>query len=343
MSLNSPRMLFVGDGWLGSNARSLAEGFRQAGAEVILVDTTEVSRPRRLSPSWFFSKASSGSRSPWSVNAIHSEIEDISTSWKPDVLFCFKTIHLDQQRLLSNSASVKIHYSADDVSNSYNLTNDYLRFENFWSVIVTTKRHNVDELIRRGVKEALMIFSAYDPAWHHLAARRRLRRYQVGFIGNYREDRKKLIVDLARRFGSEFVIEGPGWSRVPELVGTNVKIGAGKYGEDFSVAVSSIISNLVLLNSDNRDSHTCRSFEIPAAGGLFLGERTDEHQLLLEDGKECLLFSDKDELFDQLRYIEDNSAQIEAIAMAGYNRIVGGRHRYVDRARDILKFVNCES
>ncbi|WP_196810847.1 CgeB family protein [Arthrobacter sp. 35W] len=342
MNSISPRVLFVGDGWLGSNARSLAEGFRQAGADVILVDTTSTSRPRRLSPSWTFSKVKSGKRSPWSVAAIHDQIDEISNAWNPDILFCFKTIHLDQERLLSNAAKIKVHYSADDVSNAYNTTNEYLKYESAWDLVVTTKKHNMDELAQRGAKRTLMVMSAFDPAWHHLSARRTSRQFQVGFVGNYREDRKNLLVELGSQFGSNLIVEGPGWSRVPELVRTNAVVGSGKYGEDFSIAVASIVSNLVLLNSDNRDTHTCRSFEVPASGGLFVGQRTAEHQEILEENKECLLFSTEDELFAHLHEIKNDSNRAQVLARAGHDRILRDGHRYVDRAREILEFLDAK-
>lgn len=58
------KILFIGDDWVGSNARSMADGFRQAGHEVIVVDTTPVTLPTRLSPAWVYSKAMRR-RAPW--------------------------------------------------------------------------------------------------------------------------------------------------------------------------------------------------------------------------------------------------------------------------------------
>jgi spore maturation protein CgeB len=100
--------------------------------------------------------------------------------------------------------------------------------------------------------------------------------------------------------------------------------------------VASVTANLVLLNSDNRDTHTCRTFEVPAAGGLFVGERTDEHAALLDDGVECLLFSDADELHEHLRWCDERPDLACKVAELGHRRIVRGGHRYVDRAGQII-------
>ncbi|WP_067542115.1 CgeB family protein [Nocardia crassostreae] len=329
------RILFVGDDWVGSNARSLADGFRQAGHEVVVVDTTPVTLPARLSPPWVYSKLAR-QRAPWDVQAVHRDIEAAAAAFAPDVLFAFKAVHLDQQRLLATPAALRVHYSPDDVSNPYNTSPEYLAHESRWDLIVTTKWHNVPELAARGARSVKFVRSAYDPAWHRPCARRGARRFLVGFIGAVRPDRQDLLVSLARDFHGDMLLRGPGWRRVRPLWGTGADIGGPVYGEHFSAAVAAVTANLVLLNSDNRDTHTCRTFEIPAAGGLFVGERTDEHAELLQDDTECFLFSGPTELREILDRCARYPEQVAKIAEAGHRRILADGHRYVDRAREII-------
>ncbi|WP_043651370.1 CgeB family protein [Nocardia thailandica] len=329
------KILFAGDDWLGSNARSLAEGFRQAGHEVVVVDTTPVTLPPRWTPSWTYAKVA-GRRAPHSVDAVHTRLERAAAQLRPDVLFAFKSVYLDQDRLLNIPAALRVHYSPDDVSNPYNTTPDYLANEARWDLVVTTKRHNVEELTARGAQRVLYVRSAYDPAWHRPSARRGSRRYLVGFIGVERPDRSPAVVSLARTHGARMLVSGPGWRKNSALRATRAQIGDGAFGEQFSITVASITANLVLLNSDNRDTHTCRSFEVPAAGGLFVGQRTDEHAELLADGTECLLFSSAEELDEILGWCADHPEAADAMAMAGHRRIAAGGHRYLDRAREII-------
>lgn len=329
------KILFVGDDWVGSNARSLANGFEQAGHDVVVIDTTSISLPLRLSPPWIYSKIKH-QRLPHLVRRVHDRIDQAAATFKPDMLFGFKTINLDQERLLTTSADLHVHYSPDDVANPYNLSPSYLEFESKWDLIVTTKRHNVGELHERGAASVKFVLSAYDPAWHHLSARRVSTQYAVGFIGACRPDRRDSVVRLARRHRGQMLIRGPGWRRVPQLQLTHAAVGGPVYGEHFSATVSTIAANLVFLNSDNRDTHTCRTFEVPAAGGLFVGERTDEHDALFADRKECFLFSDTEELDDILTWCSRNPAHASKVAEAGRIKTVEGRHRYVDRACEII-------
>lgn len=329
------KILFAGDDWVGSNASSLADGFRRAGHEVVVVDTTPVTLPRRLSPPWIYAKATSR-RAPTVVDAVHTEIDRVAAEFAPDMLFAFKAVHLNQPRLLAVPARLHVHYSPDDVANPKNISTEYLAHESEWDLIVTTKRHNLPELTRRGARAALFVRSAYDPAWHHPCARRGTRRFLVGFIGVQRPDRRDLIVDLARRYGPAMAVYGPGWRRVPPLRGSRAVVRGPVYGQRFSAAVAGVTANLVLLNSSNRDTHTCRSFEIPAAGGLFVGERTGEHAELLHEDRECFLYSDDAELHDILARCAREPERAAAVAEAGYRRIVSGAHSYADRAREIV-------
>jgi spore maturation protein CgeB len=134
-------------------------------------------------------------------------------------------------------------------------------------------------------------------------------------------------------------LAGPGWQRDPVAQASAATVAGAQYGQDLSIAIAPVTANLVLLNSDNRDTHTCRTFEVPAAGGLFVGERTPEHLDLLDDGTEALLFSGEEEMQELLGRCRSNPADVAAIAAAGYRRIVGGGHRYVDRAQEIINDV----
>lgn len=329
------RVLFIGDAWLGSNARSLANGFRLAGHEVLHVDTSSVNLPQRWSADWVFLKAS-GQRRAQLVENVHQQIEQAYAAFRPQLVFCFKTVHLRQDRLVDLGKTARVHYSADDVSNPYNTTPEYLEYESAWDAVITTKRHNIDELSERGVANPIFVSSAYDPALHHPVARRRVTQYSVGFLGNSRGDRRNLMRDLARRHGAEMVIGGPGWNRDPVLRRSAAHLLPGAYGEDFSYFVASVRANLVLLNSENRDTHTCRSYEVPAAGGLFVGERTPEHEDLLIDGREGYLFDSPAELEAVLERIENSPEEASIVALRGFTKVVSGNNAYSDRAQQIL-------
>lgn len=335
--MTGTRLLFVGDLWRGSNAKSLADGFAASGADVVCVDTTGVASPSLGSAEWLY-KRLWGRRAPWLLDRVHGEVRSLAEAFKPQVIVCFKSIYLDQELLLRlPGRPLTVHYSPDDVSNPANTTIEYLAAESGWDLVVTTKRHNVPELLARGVTRVEFVLSAYDPAWHHISYRRSSGRWRVGFVGNYRPDRVQIFRILGSEFPNQCVIYGPYWRwRLPRGI-PGIQLSGARYAEDFSTAVSEIEANIVLLNSDNRDTHTCRTFEVPAAGGLFVGERTSEHQELLTDARECLFFSSEQDLIDVLHRVRRFPEEARQMASAGHRRITTSGNTYADRARQIMR------
>jgi hypothetical protein len=314
----------------------MASGLEAAGHDVRIVDTTPIAKPTPLSLPWWSRKLPGGGL-PDPGDRLLSTARELARDWRPDVLFCFKTVRLDQQRLLDLPVPLKVHYSPDDVSNSENVTADYLAHEQHWSLVVTTKRHNVEEIAARSGTKPLFVWSAFDPAWHHpRPLQRPYTEYVAGFIGNARPDRLALVTRLSRRLGRDFLLAGERWSRMSPTLARHASVRGPRYGESFSSAVRAVRCNLVLLNAANRDSHTCRSFEVPAAGGLVLAERTADHQLLFDEGREALMFSSEDELLDLVACTGREPDRFAEIRRRGHERIVGGNHSYRYRAAEIL-------
>ena len=310
------KILFVGDDWVGSNARSLADGFRQAGHDVVVIDSSPITLPRRLSPSWTFAKATTR-RAPWTTERLHTDIEQAAATFRPDMLFCYKTIHLDQPRLLSVPAALRVHYSADDMSNPYNTTPGYLEHESRWDAVVTTKRHNVAEMTARGARHVTFVLERLRSGLASSVCDEDTQALPGRFHRGSSPRPRGPVAHPCSKARQRHVSGGPGWRRDTALVKSSAAIAGPSYGQDLSVAIAPVCANLVLLNSDNRDTHTCRTFEVPAAGGLFVGERTDEHNELLTEGTEALLFDSPAELDEILMRCAGHPDEVAAIAARG--------------------------
>lgn len=332
------KILFVGALWTGSNALSLANGFAENGHRVVGVDTRSVNFPRRFSPAWFHKRLSGNGP----ISRLHHKIARTCESFAPDLLVCFKTVGMRQDELLSLPIPVKIHYSPDDASNPVNITPEYLKYEQHWDLVVTTKSFNVQELLARGARNVQFVWSAYDPAWHHRTAGLSNTRYRLGFIGRNRPDRAPVLRNLGRQYGSSMIVGG-GSELGRGMKSTSVTRCGSIYGEALSELIGRIDTNLVFLNSDNRDLHTCRSFEVPAAGGLVLGQRTPEHAMIFAEDHEALFFDSDEELYDKLDWIDHNGQAARRIAEAGHRAVVSGLNSYANRAEEILSRVDAHS
>lgn len=323
----------------GSNSRSLADGFVAAGHEVRIVDTSFASNPRIGSPLWLSKKLSRGVTS--GANAkLREDLHQASAGFQADLHVAIKTVMFDQEMILSVSAARRVHVSFDDVSNMENITPAYLAHESQWDAIVTTKMHNVDELQARDARAVIAIQGAYDPAYQRITVPFRNRPHKVGFIGAARKDRIHLPRELAQRLPDDGVVFGPRWERHYPGGLDGVKILPSVVLSDYTDAANSIRMGIVLLNSENRDTHTMRSYETPACGQLFLGQRTAEHSAMFEEGREALFFDSWEELWGQAEMALRDARLMERIALAGHNRLIHGKNTYADRAQEILGAVN---
>jgi hypothetical protein len=329
------KILVVGTMYSGSNARSFADAFA-VDHEVRRVDLSPWVSAPRFSKAWY-QQRQHRRLTPQADAQLRVALAVASQGWKADLLFCFKTVWADQRALLEVPAAVRVHYLPDDASNPSNVTPQYLEHEHGWDTIVTTKTHNVRELEERGARHVILVRSAYDPRIHHGSPARAGRLYTLGFIGAARRDR----LDLPHRFANhaspgQAVVRGPKWRRRYPFGVKGVRIGGPVHGPDYASVASEIFASPILLNSENRDAHTCRSFEIPACGVLAIAPRTSEHQAILEEGSEALMFSSDAELDACLDRVASHPQELEAMAAAGHRRILRDRHSYEDRVSEIL-------
>lgn len=331
-----PKVLVVGDMSKGSNSLSLAEGFLAHTEQLDFVDTSPITSARIGSPAWLHRKAYSEILPRLHSKIIDQYIRAIGLI-NPDLILCIKTIDFNQSQLLDEGKALKCHLSFDDVSNPENISDEYLEYETAWDLVFTTKRHNISELRARGVRSPQFIYGAYDPKIHFSQKHYLGRKYSAGFIGAARSDRITLPQVLAKSFPKQSVVCGPRWRRTYPMGIPDLDLFNARYGEAYKLLASEIQAGVLLLNSANRDTHTNRTFEIPAAGQLIIGPSTEEHLELFEDGKEAIFldrFSVKD-IPKMLDVIGDTKLMAK-IAGAGQRRLLEGHHTYEDRALEIL-------
>ncbi|MCL5666500.1 MAG: glycosyltransferase [Patescibacteria group bacterium] len=117
-----------------------------------------------------------------------------------------------------------------------------------------------------------------------------------------------------------------------EIVKLFIKEELGKYSLNFQFP----ISNLQSLAGKRRRQIKARIFEVPACGGFLLTGDADNLRDYYEDGKEIVLFKDKNDLVEKCRYYLEHEGERQAIALAGYQRTIKD-HTYEQRFREIFK------
>lgn len=330
-------VLFIGDDWYGSNATSMRDAIAELDLSVDTVNTFQLAEARGHISRRMVKKTSPRLYEAFSTNRVTRAVASAVQRRHYDLAFVFKGTNVGSEAVesLRRSGATTVHYHPDDSANSDNVSATYLESEPLYDLHVTTKSHNVDELRQRAPKSRIVnVLCAFDPRWHRRLAS--VPSQRLGLIGTLRPDRVDLVVNLARSAKSgegEMLVAGTGWGAVAGLRGI-AEVIPPAFGIDFSRTVSRAGVQLGVLNSANRDSHTCRTFEIPAAGGLFLGERSLEHEQIL--GDTALLYGNPEEALSMAAWALSNPEGSRRLAEASWERITQGGNTYLDRALEIL-------
>lgn len=327
-------LLYVGHLGSGSNALSLLNGFKGLVEHTTYIDTKFLDSPPRISIRrvlhryfpFIYANVSATIVTCLMKYRIHHD--------KPTVLFVYKGNWL-RSSVLQKFHGSKVHFHPDDSSQDVNRTRIFDSAESSYDLHFTTRSENVIEIHARTQKPVYKTKFAYDKHWHFRGGVLNFegRTPKIGFIGHARQDRNQLILNIARRYPGSLFIAGLKWNRVKDLK-EFANVLPPMYEVAFSSLVEKVPLQLGLLNSANRDQHTARSFEIPAAGGLILAEDTSEHREIFGPGENALFFRTESELFEKIDWVFNNPKLATEIANNGYLHITRGKNSWEDRAQD---------
>ena len=171
-----------------------------------------------------------------------------------------------------------VNYSTDDPWNPALRAPWFLSTINAYDAAFTTRRANIEDFRRAGVRDVHHIPFGYDPEVHRPwpADKPAGRRSDVLFVGGCDSDRIPLINALIDA-GLEVALFGGYWDRHAKTR----PYWRGMADQDTIRATSAAACvSLVLVRRANRDDAVMRSYEAAAIGGCILAEDTPEHREL---------------------------------------------------------------
>jgi spore maturation protein CgeB len=345
------KVLYVGPDYRGSNGTCWRDAFVALGCDVRTVDSEGLfTWPHALHERLL---ARAGRRPPRRPRErFNRAVVAVAEEFRPQLTFFVQARHVVEATVASAAAfGPTVVYYNDDMFNPANQTFTFAATVRRADCLVTTKSFNVPEFEHAGARMVVYQPNAFDPAIHWPArptsAETARLAGDVAFVGTFRPARADFLSEAIARLDPAVVnVWGGGWHKMrrPSFwlrhrrwapLRRRVR-GGPLWCEDMGKAIQANKVVLGLLNHDNRDQHTSRTFEIPACGGFMLAERTDEHREYFAEDREAVYFSSLEELVDKARFYSTHARQRAAIAGRGHERCVQGGHRYVDRARDLL-------
>lgn len=342
------RILFIGENWYGSNARSCAEALRRLGCNVLDVDAQTFFPQPRL----FTSRVAGRLARPRLVREFNDYILATAEQFKPDILLAFKGnfVRASTLRAIGAGGAALYNYYPDTSAFSYGKWIPQSLPE--YDCVFYTKPFWYKDVSRQlRLKAAYFLPHGYDPELHKIVKLdpRDIQDFgcDVSFIAThsaYKEGMLKCLVQL--RPNLDFSIWGNGWAqrcRAHELQ-KHIK-GVPLLGESYVRGIQAGRINLAIMQgpvfgASSSDLTTSRTYTIPACGSFMLHERNPEVLGLYEEGKEIECFESAKELAEKIDYYLAHPQERERIARAGHARCVPA-YSYDNRMSEIIRW-HCE-
>lgn len=319
------RILYIGDGQVGSTSLHRADALRRLGHEVTLVDATRALDIRsKASRIWHYRTGY-----VFKVGAVQRticrQLEDhtFDVGWINGGEAVGKGLLAD----LKKRCTTLVNYNNDDPTGCRDWTRwiTFRRCIRHYDLLVVVRPQNLAEYPKYGAQRVQRVFMGYDPVAHApiglTGDERRTWASEVLFAGTWMPERGPFLKRLIE-LGVPITIRGDRWHKAREWDAIKHRVaGPGAHGRDYVAAIQSAKVCLGLLSKGNRDLHTTRSTEIPYLGAVFCAERTIEHTEMYREEYEAVFWSDADECAKKCHALLQDEARRLRIAAAGQKKV----------------------
>ncbi|MEM6415365.1 MAG: glycosyltransferase [Pseudomonadota bacterium] len=342
-AIKSLRILAVSALWQGANDYAFVRAFRRAGHSVQVVSE------RDFIPSWRSAALRllrKGLKERLAGNYNQALVETARV-FSPDLFFVFKGANVYAATIgaIKAGGAIAIQFYPDVSFRTHGpfLPKALPQFD--W--VLTTKSFGLADMATQlGVHSASFLPHAYDPETHRPlpCTQKDAAQYacDASFIGNWSAKKQGFLSALTNALPSlDMKIWGPAaWRSAGQSAACFQDYPV--FGDEYAKAVQLSCINIALLSeartgSSSGDLITARTFEIPAAGGFMMHERTEEAMQYFKDGKECAFFDGPDDLVEKVRYYLAHDEERRAIAEAGHRRCMTSGYSVDDRARAVVE------
>jgi spore maturation protein CgeB len=337
------RILAVAETWYGANSDSFVRAFRRTGHSVSVI-----------AEEWFVAAGwrSAGMRAvrrllvPMIVREFNDALVHELNGLRPHLLFVFKGFMVTPESVnaIHDRGGVAINVWPDV---SFTVHGRHVpRALPLYDWVFTTKTFGMRDMEHAlGIRSASFLPPAFDAETHRPVALdaedRSLYECDVSFVGTWSPKKDRILRSL-RRINPNLNIKiwGEQWTPARSFLGDWLR-HRGVTGTEYSKAICASKINIAILSearsgSSSGDLITTRTFEIPACGGFMLHERNDEVRGYFEEGKECAMFGDVDELVVKIAYYLKHGNERRRISEAGYQRCVTSGYSVEDRVATVI-------
>jgi len=333
--------------WWGSDARALAQAFRQLGHSIIDIDEEDYipfrweGAPSRILRRLFMRIF---------IADYNRSVLKKAANASYDFTLAYKGYFLRPETIASLRNTRKPVFNFyPDVSFEDHGGNIPASLRHYDCVFTTKSYHGKREIDKFGIRNLAHVRHGFDPEVHRpvTLSNEMISHYgcDVSFVGCWSPEKERRLSFLLKHApGVSLKVYGIGWkyasSEFKQRMGSNLKPGA--FGDELSIVYCASKVNLGLLSSSSdpelRDQTTARSFQIPATGSFMLHEDTLEIRRYFEADREVMLFGSNEEMVEKVQLALSSPSLRETIRMRGYERCHREPYDYISAARTIVSY-----
>jgi len=339
VNANPTRLLLVANPDAMHVGAHFLEAAGALGIDAHLCDVRRASSGPRL-----FQKAAwwAAGHRPLRLRRFSREVVEAARRLRPQYVLTTGLAPLDAAALdaLGRLGVVRLNFLTDDPWNPAHHAPWFLEALGRYDVVFSPRRATLADIERGGGPRARYLPFAYAPSQHFIDrptdAESATWDADVVFAGGGDPDRVE-IFDALIRAGLRVALYGGYWDRYAQTRGAaRGHVGPGGVRK----AIGGGRVALCLVRRANRDSHSMRTFEVPAMGGCVLAEDTVDHRDLFgAEGEAALYFRTPDDAVDRVRALLKAAADRARMSSRSHAIITAGRHRYADRLDQMLSEV----
>lgn len=341
------RILFIGENWYGSNARSCAESLRRLGCDVLDIDgQTFFPKVTMLT-----SRIAARLLSFRLAEEFNRAILRAADMFHPEIFIAFKGNNISARTLRSlSSRGIPLYNYFPDTSAFTHGGSLPLSLPEYDCVFYTKPFWFKDVTKAIKLKAGYFLPHGYDKELHRpiQLLPKDIEEYgcDVSLIAYHTWHKEEVLKGLIKlRPDLDLRIWGEGWTkRCKSSELRRCIAGYPLFGESYVRGVLASRINLAIMSgqvtgASSGDLTTSRTYLIPASGGFMVHERNSEVLDLYREGVEIACFGSSEELAEQIDYYLGHSAEREEVARAGHARCVPA-YSYDNRMAELLRWHN---
>jgi len=283
----------------------------------------------------------------WGTKNFNEAIIKKTKEFMPDFILFFKPILISPSTITELKKYTKVFsWYPDYIPFHKTASVDFFNSIPLYDCHFSFNFANVEELKNKGAKLSFFLPCAADPDYHKPVGVSDQERKELGadvvFVGTYAKEKRSEYLERLCQDGYNIKIYGDGWENHPKsscLWQKNYIQSKSFYGEGMSKVLDASKITLAFVREHNKETLACRTYEIPAAGGFMLHQRTAKTGEALEEDKEGVFFSTYEEMKEKIDLYLKNENLRKEIIKNGRERVLK-EDLFIHRVQRIIEVFN---